>query len=545
MPRSLGSLPAGKVVFALLYFAGLTLRLQAQPTFGAGMILGQVSTYNVSEASGLVASRQNPGVLWTHNDSGFPGTVFALSTNGALLGQWTVPDASPGNYEDIAIGPGPKPGFQYLYLGDIGDNYLVRPSIRVFRFPEPAAYGYQSNFVVYGYVPESQDIELVYPDGPHDAEGMLVDPVSGDLFLFTKLTNSAGVYRATRAQLDSGDTVTLTFLREISFRRVSAADISADGSMIAVRRSGSGLLWTRAAGQSVDQALAGSGISIPMIGQPTEPNGEALAFAANGSGYYTLSEGYGQPIYFFPRTDPLPPVARVLLPAGADWRYDDWGDPFGDDWFTPQFDDEFYNSGTAPLGYGSGEATTIDYGFSDAKYITTYFRTRFGVSSVAGLSNVTLRICFNDGFAAYLNGVEIARVNLNPGATLDTLANSASDGLRQTWRSFPVKASLVHTGENVLAVEVHRADSVGPSLNFDAQLVEARVELPPRFDGLPVVTNGTVTLRIAGPAGQTVQIQRCSDFQNWMSAGAVLLTNGTGMLTQPASGAMSFYRIAP
>jgi hypothetical protein len=528
----------------------LAAAAQAQtPSFGGAVVMGYVSPDYLWEASGLVASRQNPGVLWSHNDSGYPGTLFALSTNGALLGQWTLPNAPIGNYEDIAIGPGPKPGFQYLYLGDIGDNFSFRANIHVYRCPEPAVYQFQASAPAFAYLPEWQDILITYPDGAHDAEGMLVDPITGDLFLFTKADFSFRLYRATRAELDSGEPVTLTFLREIGFRKVSAADISADGSMIAVRRSGSGLLWVRSPGQTVEQALDGSSVSIPLIGQPAEPNGEALGFEANGRGYFTLSESsptnrVAQPIYFFPRTDTMPPLARAFVGRGAIWQYDDWGDPFGEDWFTPEFEDSFYYTGAAPLGYESGEATTIDYGFPNAKYVTSYFRTRFKVSSVNGLTNLALRICFNDGFAAYLNGTEIARVNLSPGANLDTLAPGSTEAYRRIWHSYPVNPSLVHTGTNVLAIEVHRANTEGAYLNFDAQLVEAGAEWPARFTGKPQVVNSNCVLTIAGPAGQLVKLDTSSDLQSWSSAGTVVLTNGLATFRDAATNGAAFYRIA-
>ena len=81
----------------------------ATPTFAAGISNGMVTTSEIIEASGIIASRQNPGVLWTHNDSSFPGSVFALSTNGALLARYFVPGVFGGDFEDISFGPGSAP----------------------------------------------------------------------------------------------------------------------------------------------------------------------------------------------------------------------------------------------------------------------------------------------------------------------------------------------------------------------------------------------------------------------------------------------------
>ena len=118
----------------------------------------------VSEASGLVLSG---GLLWTHDDSGGPATIFGLSTRGKLVRQ--VPLPQNVDWEDIAASGGT------LYVGDIGDNGLSRPEIVVYRGSTP--------------------IPLRYPDGPHDAEALLVD--RGRLVIVTKsLAGEAGIYTA-------------------------------------------------------------------------------------------------------------------------------------------------------------------------------------------------------------------------------------------------------------------------------------------------------------------------------------------------------------
>ena len=188
----------GAVLAVLGAFAGRSFG--ASPSFANGVAQGVVTASEISEASGIIASRQNPGVLWTHNDSSYPGSVFAISTNGALLARYDIPNVFFGDFEDISFGPGPTPEHQYIYLGDIGDNFASRANIRVIRFPEPAVYAYQSNSPPVQPVPSWQEITLTYPDGPHNAEAMMVDPITGDLFIATKLITNSGIYQVTRAQ---------------------------------------------------------------------------------------------------------------------------------------------------------------------------------------------------------------------------------------------------------------------------------------------------------------------------------------------------------
>ena len=526
---------------ALFVSAASSLWAASNPTFATGVVVGAVSTYDVSEASGLLASRQNPGVLWTHNDSGYRGSIFALSTNGAYLARHQTPNVYSGDFEDIAFGPGPLPHFNYIYLGDIGDNFLNRGSIRVFRFPEPAAYPYQSNAPPVFTLPGAQEITLYYPDGPFNCEGMMIDPVTGDLFLATKLTNSSRIYMATRAELDSGE-ATLTFIREATFKSVSAADISADGSLIALRRGTKGGLWVRATNESVGDALARAPLPIPI--STNEPNGEAIAFNANGSGYYTTSEGYLQPIYYYARTDITPGTTRVFVAPGQTWHVEDTDLPLGPEWRTNLVDD--WRSGPAPFGYGSGELTTTEYGSPDYKYITTHFRKTF-VRSGGTVTNLTLRLCFNDGLAVWLNGTEILRYNLNPGAAHADFATASNVEFARTWFSFPVNAALLRAGTNVLAVEVHRANPNGPSLNFDAQLVEARTDAPARFSAFR--RSGTnLVVNLTGPNGKLVRVESSTNLTSltgWNYFRDILMTNSAGAFTNPITGPRRFYRLAP
>src|SRR2546421_8998981 len=202
----------------------------AEPSFGPGVAVGRVTDGRVTEASGLAASRKNPGVLWTHNDAGTAPRLFALSTNGTQLAAFDVVKAQRGDFEDIAIGPGPRADIDYLYFADIGDNDINRKNVRIYRIPEPAIYGYFADQPVSQAAPEGTEIVLRYPDGPHDAEALLADPLTGDLFIAVKQTGGSQIYQATKAQIESGSPVQLESVRHISFDLVSGGDISPDGT---------------------------------------------------------------------------------------------------------------------------------------------------------------------------------------------------------------------------------------------------------------------------------------------------------------------------
>ena len=516
-------------------------------SFAAGVQVGQLIGSEISEASGIVASRQNPNVLWTHNDSAFGGSVFAISTNGTPLGRWFAPTVFFGNFEDIAIGPGPNPAHHYIYMGDIGDNFTNRNSIRVVRFPEPAVHPHYSNAPPVLPLPGVQEIEMVYPDGKFDAEALLVDPLTGDLFITTKQTNSARLYRATRAELDGGGPVELTFIREMvfsGFRSVGAADISQDGRLILMRRNGRAWTWNRNPAQSVGDTLAASGTTQPTAAN--EVNGEAIGLHATGLGYYTTAEGFQPPLNYFRRTDGGVPAQPVVFVApGSDWRYYDEEFDLGTAWRGTNYDDSAWLEGPAPLGYGQGdERTVISFGFDDfEKNVTTYFRRSF--TRPSAVTNLALGLCFTDGAVVYLNGTEIFRRHLPTNAAFNTLATGSNRERQDFWTRVAVSPSLLRAGTNTLAVELHREERWQTDLSFDLQLVQASVEPSVRFTSAPQLNAGSWRINLAGPVGALARIEGSSDLLNWSPVTQVVLLNGTGRFEEAVApgAAPRFFRL--
>jgi hypothetical protein len=271
------------------------------PVFEPGPF-GTVSAKALNEASGLAASRMNRGVLWSHNDSGGTAELFAMTETGAPLGTYVLVDAKLDDWEDIAIGPGPKSGKWYLYVGDIGANNTKREHIVVYRAEEPRVRPDQKD--------KRRDIEgiaelrLRYPDHrSRDAETLLVDPVTADLYLVTKSLLSNPELYVARAPLNEQKTTVLERVMELKLGDltgglVTGGDIAADGSAVLIRTYIDAYYWPRAAGQSIAEALGHAPCGVPLHG---EPQGEAIAFSADGRSYFTVSEGRHPRLYSFVR----------------------------------------------------------------------------------------------------------------------------------------------------------------------------------------------------------------------------------------------------
>lgn len=252
-----------------------------------GTAIGIIAEPALSEVSGIVRTSIDPDRLWAHNDSGAPPRLWAVALDGTVLGYHEV-RARNVDWEDIALGPG-LDGTWWVFLGDIGDNLGRRSGVWLHRFPEPED--------VSGTVEDVESLHVTYPGDPADAEALLVDPLTGDAFVITKTASG----RSTVLRIPVGawaqdatiaEVVATVDLGALSF--VTGADVSADGSVIAVRTYGDVWLWERDPGESIGDAIRGRPCRAPA---PAEPQGEAIALV--GSGYVTVSEGEGATVFRF------------------------------------------------------------------------------------------------------------------------------------------------------------------------------------------------------------------------------------------------------
>lgn len=271
----------------LLFLPILLLACSARaqpPEFAEGVQQGVLEHEEINEASGLVASRRNPGVFWTHNDSGDTTRIFALSTQGINRGVWMLGGAAARDWEDIAVGPGPVDSLSYLYIGDIGDNNAQYDLVRIYRVPEPAVGGDATGGVL-------RDVETIicrYEDGARDAEGLLVDPLDGRLYVVTKREPSVRLYRlADLERYQAGDTALLEHVATLdSITLITATDISADGREILLKNYFSVYYWQRGTGD-LAAALSRPPLVLPYT---IEPQGEAIAWGEGG--FFTTSEEF-------------------------------------------------------------------------------------------------------------------------------------------------------------------------------------------------------------------------------------------------------------
>jgi hypothetical protein len=248
----------------------------------------------VRESSGVAPSRQHPGILWTHNDSGDGPFIYATTLKGAALGTYRIGHATAVDWEDVALGRCPPPGQEgsCLYISDMGDNAERRRGgvIYIVPEPEPPAGAADTSRVI----EPLHSLRITYADGSHDTEAIMVSSV-GDVSLVTKGRNGVVLrFLIARAALSENaltlfphDTLPITPARNLG-RLVTGAAYSPSGLRVVIRTY-TELYFFR----SVGDRLVSDG--PPCWLGPTEPQGEGVGFLDERLLVLTSEGLFGEP----------------------------------------------------------------------------------------------------------------------------------------------------------------------------------------------------------------------------------------------------------
>lgn len=275
----------------------------APPALPFSRLAGLITSAELNEISGLAASHVHEDVLWAINDGGNPARLHAINRRGRVMARFDVDGARNIDWEDLASFT--LRGKHYLLVADTGDNGGKRKDIVLHVFEEPAT-------LKDAVLRPAWTIRARWPDGPRDCEAVAVDAVAGQVLLVSKkrnppdlfalpLAKSRGVREARRigrlagvpqasAELHRNDPALAKL-----FPQVTAADLSPDGSTLAVLTYGSVLFYRRTPGDGWNAAVSRmpEAHDVPLI-----PQAEALAWSAGGAGLYATGEFKPAPLFY-------------------------------------------------------------------------------------------------------------------------------------------------------------------------------------------------------------------------------------------------------
>lgn len=292
MKRRLGALAAAlaALVLALPLAAGSASAAEGDEA----RELFTMDDERITESSGLARSVDHEGIWWTTNDSSDSARIFAVNADGEVEAELTF-GAEPIDVEAIAVGAGGT-----IYVADIGDNLSVRDKITVYAISEPdELYDQQVKYRAY---------DFVYPDGPHNAEALLVHPETSRLYIVTKEAGKGRIYAApeepSRRRLNQ-----LTAIRDAP-AIVTDATFTPNGKLVVFRDPVSMIAYNWPSVTKPQRA-----------GLPLQPVGESLAMGPDDSTVLVGSEGRNSAVYEVPlptpQTTPSPSPSPTPSPTAS------------------------------------------------------------------------------------------------------------------------------------------------------------------------------------------------------------------------------------
>ena len=185
-------------------------------------LIGRIGNPRITESSGVVASRQFPGVFWTHTDGGGPKKqfLFGMARDGKPVAELFVSDVLLTDWEDIAIDDE-----KHIFIGDIGNNDAKRSELVVHQIDEPDP---KSGARM---VRPTRSWRLRFPNSPFDCESLFVWQGYG--YVVSKVFDDARAQVFRFSLEEQKRPIVLEFVVTLKIESpVTGADISPDGNLL-------------------------------------------------------------------------------------------------------------------------------------------------------------------------------------------------------------------------------------------------------------------------------------------------------------------------
>lgn len=233
-------------------------------------VICELTDPRLTEISGMAPSQLHSGVMWVHNDSGDKARLYAVQlSNCAVVGELALRDVSARDFEGLAAGVDAQ-GRPVLWVGDIGDNRDSWSDVSIYRIREPKKLGKTSA--------QTQRYRFTYEDRPHNAETILADPNSQQLWIVTKQMASGSVYALPKKLRKSG----INIAKKVS----SATGLITDG---AIKPDGTTFVLRDYFHAQFFRGLP-VGVVDKIVDLPGQPQGEAIAWLPGENAIAIASE---------------------------------------------------------------------------------------------------------------------------------------------------------------------------------------------------------------------------------------------------------------
>ncbi len=271
---------------------------------------GIIEYTKLDENSGMVIGMKNPDIIWAIND-GSANEIFGFDKNGRSKSILNFKKSLLQDYSDVEdIGIILLNNIVYIILSDIGDNDANRNSCFLYFIPEPDKNTLSNEIDIKSS--EIFTLEFQYEDGPRDAECFFVDPITNKMYIITKREKNARLYIIPLEF--NGQKLTAEYIlvfpfgnnSDEGFTGVTAGDISKEGKRILIKDYNN--VWYYERENTEDLSITFSKtpekIDSYFYSLNDEPQGEAICWNNNNSGFFTASEekvitGFDASLFYF------------------------------------------------------------------------------------------------------------------------------------------------------------------------------------------------------------------------------------------------------
>ena len=275
-------------------------KVASESTYQSPTVVGTIRSSEITESSGVAASKCQKNILWTHNDSGDDAYIYAINAAGDDLGTWKLPNAHNIDWEDIAAVKD-NSGKCFIYIGEIGDNEKKRAEHAIYRVREPQVLvsNRKSSRKDPLFTEDAEVLRFSYPDYNQDAETLMIQPQTSDIYVITKrVSGPAGVYRI-KPEFDSNGVQSAEKIAEVTVPSVpngllTGGDISPDGRRIIICDYSNAYEFVLPENTASFDDIWKQKPETVEVGQRAV--GEAVCFSSEGTSIFATSERLNSPV---------------------------------------------------------------------------------------------------------------------------------------------------------------------------------------------------------------------------------------------------------
>ncbi len=197
---------------------------------------------------------------------------------------------------------------------------------------------------------------------------------------------------------------------------------------------------------------------------------------------------------------------QKLIPESSTWKYFKGTEEPPSDWNALDFDDSAWLEGQTPIGYSSDLTYKTLLSDMQNNYLSAYIRRKFTVEDPSTIALLKLRMKYDDGFIAYLNGTEILRKGFAEGAAAPYNATASDHETNATFEDTILNCGatqLLRKGDNVLAIKGHNVNLTSSDFSLEVELEAFADPCPTQITARLLSDKKRVQVSWTRPAGIT------------------------------------------